>query len=84
MPVVYTHIKPFEKRAINYFQLRLYEIGKEMDTLKDERDFLTEMVRKLNPCPACKGAGEFREVVEQDHSECYGCMTCGGTGIKKD
>jgi hypothetical protein len=82
MPTVYEHIVPFEKRAIVYFKDRLQEIKKEMEALADEHAFLTEIVRNLNPCPACKGYGEFTEVIDQDDSRTIKCQECGGSGTR--
>ena len=51
MATVYTHIKPFQKRAINFFSQLLYDIGKvgQINSMLDElfrqqaffREFLT-------------------------------------------
>jgi len=82
MAEVFEYIKPFEKKAIDFFQQRIEEIDDEQGRLASERALYAEMIKRLHPCPKCGGQGELCIQVDQDHSEFPKCPSCGGTGIR--
>jgi hypothetical protein len=82
MAEVFTYMKPFEKKAIDFLKQRMDEIDKEMERLADERALYDEMLRRLDPCPDCNGIGEIRIVIDQDESEYQKCAPCKGTGVR--
>ena len=55
MPTVYTHMKSFPVRTINFFQQRSYELGRvgqissEIDELTRQRDFFKEFLLTYGP-----------------------------------
>ncbi len=82
MARVYTHITPFNKRAISYFRSTQKELKDTIRELTDEHEFLEELITLLNPCPKCEGYGEFRVYIAQDDTRYEACKTCAGTGSR--
>lgn len=80
MAKAYAHM-PIDRRIVDFAQSRMRELKDEIYLLEQEMVIWDEILRRMKPCPECKGAGELRYFIAQDESETRKCEKCKGKGV---